>query len=730
MNNIFAPFSITNFQGYSTESTTTSSFSLTGYTLPITPFTCKPSTNVQIVGDPNFFITEPVVFSFLTSENNSGNLNFVTEENVIPTNLSNKRIVWYFGDGTYSNQLTSTHVYTKPGIYNITNVYFDASGYSYQNTYSLQLTVYNYIPDALVPSISSEYITSNQYVLTAGKIATPFRVVRTTSWQNNYLLSASSSYKLYSLSGTENYFDQKLTTNKYGHLYPYSSFYDVQSGELVEIQDFTTSNTLLYCKLSGETIVQTTEDDIDSVFCGASGDKLLYFKDDLPHVNVNLYVLPYNINVEVNQVPIGINATVVPNTALSAFAISSNGITGEGSRNNTFDIDSIKFVGEKINFIVTIKDKDWFTVALSANTSFANLSVYPINSQGIPVHSIGTITSNFSYLSSVSGGFFRGLFTPSMTATDIRLKVVGLSLSSIPSTFSGLSALSGVSSTFSVYPSGGQYSIAKINEDFDFTNQMKQLRYQEFLQDYNVLFDDFFGTIFGNLSSEPTSMGKLPYEKITNFVSNKHSVDKCDVDSLFSMSYEIASDFKKFEKNNFNYPAKLKRYADIFSINHSRLWGAKNQWNLNFDNKFGADSTKYGINFGTKLDFYTTVLTATDGYIIAYEKFSDTFKLCNTYITTSSALSTYALSSYNDTWGWNLVLGTGISGSEILKYYDFYQYIDVRDNTILDSVINFNDPLNTVNYTTSSYSEWVNDGGIIDNVLSNILYTSINLLST
>jgi hypothetical protein len=729
MNNIFAPFSITNFQGYSTESTTTSSFSLTGYTLPITPFTFIPSTNIQIIADDNPFITEPVVFSFLVSETDSGDLNFITEEIAIPTNLSNKKVVWYFGDGTYSNNLTGIHVYTKPGIYNITNVYFDASGYSYQNTYSLQLTVYNFIPDALVPSISSGYISSGQYVLTAGKITTPFEVIRTTSWQNEYILSASPTYRLYSLSGTENYFDQKLTTNKYGHLYPYSSFYDVQSGELVEIENFTTSNVLLYCKLSGTNIVQTSQTDINSVFCGASGSKMLYFKDDLPRTNVNLYVIPYDINADVNQVPIGIKSTIVPNTALSALAISSNGVTGEGVRNNTFDINNIKFVNEKINFVVSIKDNNWFTVAkdtnlILGNTSLTNrISVYPINSQGTPVHNIGTITSNFSYLSSVSGGFFRGLFTPSLTASNIRLKVDGLSLS-------------GVSSTFNIYPSAGQYSIAKINEDFDFTNQLKQLRYQEFLQDYNVLFDDFFGSIFGNLSSDPTSMGKLPYEKIANFVSNKHSVDKCDVDSLFSMSYEIASDFTKFEKNNFNYPAKLKRYIDIFSINHSRLWGAKNQWNLNFDNKFGADSTKYGINFGEKLDFYTTVLTAADGYIIAYEKFSSTFKLCNTYITTISttllnpSLSTYSLSSYNDTWGWNLVLGNNISGGEILKYYDFYRYNSAIDGTVLDSVINFNDILTTLNYTNSSYDEWVNDSGFIDNILSNILYTSINLLST
>lgn len=723
MNKIFAPFAISNFQGFTTESTTTSSYALTGYTLPITPFTFKPTTSVQIVAEDNLFITEPVLFSFLTSENSSGGLNFISEDNELPTNLSNKKIVWYFGDDTYSNELTSTRVYTNPGIYNISNVYFDASGNSYQNTYSAQLTVYNFIPDALVPSISSEYIVSDQYILTAGRIQTPFRIIRTTSWQNNHVLSSTSSYKLYSLSATDNYFDQQLDNNKYGHLYPYSSFYDEQNNELVEIQNFTTPNTLLYCKLSGTNIVQTTQDDINSVFCGASGDKLLYFKDDLPQANVTLYVMPYDINVEVNQVPIGINATIVPNTALSALAISSNGITGEGNRINTFDIDGIKFVNEKINFIVTIKGTEWYTIAKDTNlvlgdTSLTNrVSVYPIDSDGIPVHNIGTITSNFSYLSAVSGGFFRGLFTPSITASNIRLKVEGLSLS-------------GVSSTFTVYPSSGQYSVSKINEDFDFTNQMKQLRYQEFLQDYNVLFDDFFGTIFGNLSSEPTSMGKMPYEKITNFVSNKHSVDKCDVDSLFSMSYQLGSDFSKFEKNNFNYPAKLKRYVDIFSINHSRLWGAKNQWNLNFDNKFNADTTKYGINIGDKLDFYTTILTATDGYIIAYEKFSNNFKLCNTYITTVSSLSTYALSSYNNTWGWGLVLTDSISGSEILKYYDFYQYVNTPDGTILDNVINFNDPVNTINYTNSSYNDWINDRGIFDNIISNVLYTSINLLST
>jgi hypothetical protein len=726
MNNIFAPFSITNFQGYSTESTTTSSFSLTGYTLPITPFTCKPATNIKIVGDPTKFITEPVFFSFLTSENNSGNLNFIVEKNVVPTNLSNKKIVWYFGDGTYTTQITGVHVYTKPGIYNITNVYFDADGYPFQNTFSLQLTVHNYIPDTLTPSISSEYITSDRYELTAGKIATPFKVTRTSSWQDNDALAGTVTYNLYSLSGSKNYFDQQLTTNKYGHLYTTSSFYDIIEDEFVEIKDFTISNTSLYCKLSNSTVVPTTQDDITSVFCGSSGDKIIYFEDDLPQTSVTLYVIP--TNTLVNYVPISINCTVVPNTALSALTITSTGITGEGRRNNTFNIDNIKFVNEKINFVVTVKDKDWFTVSKNTNlvlgnTSLTNrISVYPINSSGAPVHTLGTITSNFSYLSAVSGGYFRGLFTPHTAASNIRLKVEGLSLS-------------GVSSTFNIYPSAGQYSISKVNEDFDFTKQMKDLRYQEFLQKYNVLFDDFFGSIFGNLSSESMSMGKLPYEKITNYISNKHSVDKCDVDSLFAMSYGLANGFKKFEKTNFNYPAKLKRYMDIFSINHSRLWGTKNQWNMNFDNKFGVDPTKYGINFGSKLDLYSTVLTAVDGYVIAYEKFSRTFKLCNTFITTMStsmlnpSLSTYALSSYNDTWGWGLVLGDVTGVSEIAKYYDFYRFNNVIDGTIVDSVLNFNDVVNTINYTNSSYSAWMGDNSIFDNMVSNVLYTSINLLS-
>lgn len=734
-NTITAPFEVQNFQKFSSIVTTTSTISLTGFTLPITPFTFYPNFEAGFIpGADVIFVTEDIQEPFI-GENDPVIENFLLEKGLPPSSLrmSTKKIVWYFGDGTYSTELTAKHVYKDPGVYNVSCVYFDASGSTYQNTFSQTLTVYNYLPDTLTPYVSSGYIdsTTGRYTLTAGRIEHPFKIVRTSSWQTASAQNNEFYYRLFSLSGSKNFFEQGLQNNKYAQLYPYSSFYETDNlGEFVELNLTTTDSTSVFCVLSGIEVVPVESTAIGSVFCGSSGEKILYYKDDLPYDSVNLYIAQFDTaNTFNNYIPIGINCKIVANPNISAFAITSNGISGEGRRNNAFDINSIKYVNEKINFVVTIKDKDWYTVAKTSNlilgdVSLTNrISVFPVDSNGTPNHTLGTISTNFSYLSSVSGGFFRGTFKPSVTASNIALSAYGLSIE-------------GKSSTFTVYPSSGAYFVSKINEDFDAKEQYKDLRFQEFLQDYNVLFDDFIGTIVGGISSKPTEIGKLTYEKIANFVDNKSNIDKCDVDSLFSISNEVNYNFKKFEKSNFNFPAEIKRLVDLCSINHSRLWGAKNKFNLNFDTRYGADTDKYGTNLGNALDFNTAVLSLSTGFIVARENFSSRYKLCNTYITTisttllSPALSTYALSAYNDTWGWGLVLDPSIPNSDIPKYYTFFSYVSNTGNDFLDNTINFNDVLNTLSFNTSSYQEWVKDGGIVDNLISNVLYTNVNLLTS
>lgn len=733
-NIITAPFEVQNFQKFSSFGTTTSAMSLTGFTLPNTPFTFYPNFDEGFIPGVDVIFVDSNDNPF-EGENFPVIGNFLLEKGVPPSSLrmSTKKIVWYFGDDTYSTELTAKHIYKNPGVYNVSCVYFDASGSTFQNTFSQSLTVYNYLPDTLTPFVTSGYIneTTGRYTLTAGRIEHPFKITRTSSWQTASAQNNEFYYRLFSLSGSKNFFDQGLANNKYAQLYPYSSFYEVgENGEFVELNLTTTDSTSVFCVLSGIDVLPAESTTVGSVFCGSSGQKILFYKDDLPCNSVNLYIAQFDsANTANNYIPIGINCEIVANPNISAFAITSNGITGEGGRNDTFEINSIKYVNEKINFIVTIKDKDWYTIAKTSNLILGNvsltnrISVFPINSNGVPDHTLGVISTNFSYLSSVSGGFYRGTFKPTVTASNIALSAYGLSIA-------------GKSSSFTVYPSSGAYFVSKINEDFDAKEQYKKLRFQEFMQNYNVLFDDFIGTIVGDISSNPTDIGKLMYEKIANFVDNKSNIDKCDVDSLFSLSNEINYNFKKFERSNFNFPAEIKRLVDLCSINHSRLWGAQNKFNLNFDPRLGADSEKYGLNLGSLLDFNTTVLSLSTGFIVARENFSNRYKLCNTYINTlstsllSPSLSTYALSSYNDTWGWGLVLDNTTPKSDIPKYYTFFSYVSSVSGDYLDNTINFNDVINTLSFNMSSYQEWSRDGGIVDNLISNVLYTNVNLLTS
>jgi hypothetical protein len=175
------------------------------------------------------------------------------------------------------------------------------------------------------------------------------------------------------------------------------------------------------------------------------------------------------------------------------------------------------------------------------------------------------------------------------------------------------------------------------------------------------------------------------------------------------------------------------RLLDLLSINHSKLFGTKNQFNQNFKSFGYLNNEIYGSNLGEEVSIYYTVTAGMD--IVAFEKFSGNYKLLNTYLplcastVTVSAGNTYNLIDYNDTWGWGLVLpndeyGYGVNLS---NYYLFYKHIPTINGTIADGVINFNDVNNTLSYTNSSYQAWSGEDGIISNILTYQIYKGLNL---
>lgn len=290
-----------------------------------------------------------------------------------------------------------------------------------------------------------------------------------------------------------------------------------------------------------------------------------------------------------------------------------------------------------------------------------------------------------------------------------------------------IDGLQGYSSFFNIYPSQGKYSIGKKNENFDAKAQYKAYIFQEAYNDYTELFNKFIGTAVGDAASNPNTLGKKIYEKISNFTDNIVDVDTCNVDVLKSLHEMLNENFYNLHSNSINYyPANLARVIDLLSIKYTKLRGSRNLFDENYDDKgfYGSvdpvnSSVKYGMNKSRELDVSSTILTAgVDGKLVAYEKFSGEFHTVNTNLLTATYIDdvnkTYALSSYDSSWGWGLVLPDDYIATDLSKYYTFFGFVSGYDMTQMSGVVNWNDANTTISEHISSVSMW-------DTVMENML---------
>jgi hypothetical protein len=284
--------------------------------------------------------------------------------------------------------------------------------------------------------------------------------------------------------------------------------------------------------------------------------------------------------------------------------------------------------------------------------------------------------------------------------------------------------ITGESNIFNVYPVSGQYGLTKINEDFNAEGFYKSLIFTESLEDKNIFFNNFLGTIVGGLSAQPYELGKTVYEKIANYVSNRTDIDKCNLDALISFCKELSI---QFEQYNYPFPPQLTRLVNILSIKHKNLWGELNKFALNFRQRGTQFNPDYGTNRGEELSTITSVIT-TGIPIVAYETFSNNFFLVNVNNIPNTTLGTILpLSTYTYNWGWSLVAPRTLSGDRISDFYKFYTYIEKYENSHYDNIINWDDPLTTINYYNSSFDSWKGTNGIMDSLISYELTKGLRL---
>ena len=286
-------------------------------------------------------------------------------------------------------------------------------------------------------------------------------------------------------------------------------------------------------------------------------------------------------------------------------------------------------------------------------------------------------------------------------------------------------------STMNIFSSAGKYNVNLLFEDFDAAETVKSYRFQPQLLEHEKLFDTFYGQIIGGADASPNSIGKSIYYKIANFASNHSNIDECDIDSLYSLCEQYNENIDNY---NHNYIGGLKRVMNMTSIPHHKLWGTRSKFNRSFS-KEGTNSPTIGINLGAELDFDTYSVNAGTP-IVAEQLFNREFSVINTmYVSGGSGdpgynsqvgmLSSYPLSSYNSTWGW--ALHNTATGSEIAKYYNFYEYTPVYSNVQLEGLIDWDNSYTNLVESNSGIEAWTDDDGIVDVMIDYELRRGLDL---
>ena len=658
----------------------------------------------------------------------------------IKDNYSIKRIVWNFGDDTITEAVTASHTYDQPGAYKVTCAVYDSKGNSYTNIYSQIVNVYDFI----TTNINIQLLDTQEYILTAGRINTPLYI--TNSISNRFLATSSDNISIVAYcSGCNNdYFKTDIINKPYGHLDQYSSFYTLETGlnnltEFVEVSSFKTTAVPLFCKLKDNDIIYTTQEDVNSYFCGITGTKEIYFKNDLSASQVNL-MFGYESNTlesYTNTSSIGIKTKVMENNDFSELVINANGMTSEGITSDLFPINKNKFSNTKVGFVIKLKDSLNFTNKSVSN----NFDIESIDSTETDYNFINSNTirlvltdnnntiyqsvsffTNYNYLSSLPYGVYKGYFIADLPYTQ-NLVLSAQFYDTISSR-----TINGISNTFNMYTKD-YYNIAKKGEDIDMTQQYKDISFQSLFLDKTVLYDDFLGSIVGNISSRiGDSLGKRTYEKIVNFVDNNATLDYSSINSLASITQMIGVNTVRFDASNYLLPTDLGRLVDLLSINFSRLRGSADSFDQDFKTYGYQDRETYGKNLGSEVGPDYTLTLAKD--LVAFEKYSGKFTKVSTF-TPICALSSSntRLSSYNASWGWGLVLPADYLQQDVFNHYLFYEHAPNLSSVLINGIINYNDVVNTVSQNVTSYSSWSQPDGVISNIITNQLYTGLDLFN-
>lgn len=710
-NNYPIDFSVTDYQGSIT--------TLSSYNLPITPLTFAVSGVIPIIGDRT-------------------------------------TLIWDFGDGTRQESANPDHIYSTAGLYTVKLTFYDCYNQGVISSITKDIQIVNFINDTFSVTISGTALSSY-----SGSLTQPLVISQTVpyNYTNNTIRYSVTD------SNTVNYF--YLPSDKYNHLRRYNTLLQfTYSGGYInnpfEVDTINLSLSPIYVKLSGSSIIPANIDEPTATIAGYSSlPTSFYYKDD--STNLSAYKLTFNrvVSDVSNTLNITLTGSVQTNSVLNlsgssgAITITSNGEDGDIQTIgyfNAFNISPFKLENTSIPFVACVRGTYNCRLKSIRNVSFGlssnnddtlAVSIYKVNEVG-DLSLMSTTDYNISSipLPDTAGCIRCSVeFINIKEPTQVQIFVSGNKIGIVSENIQ----VSGYSSTFTVYPKD-YYQVYKKNENFNSEEMFKSLRLQESLQDKDIFFEKFLGTIFGGHNPDLNALGKKVYERIANFVDNNTNINTLEILKLVSTSNMLDASPIIYSSSLFNVPDKIQRLLGLLSINKNTLFGVKNAFAENFDTKGHVDKDIYGINLGDEIDPYSYLIDRySEPYLVAYEKFSSRYILLNAFqpphfytelLTEGNIILLtedgnelvveipYIVADYDDTWGWPLVLPDDYTSSDITKYYKFYRYNNTLASNIVGSVIDFN--VGTLSSNTSRY-DLVMDNGIYEKIVLNTLYQSLSL---
>ncbi len=254
--------------------------------------------------------------------------------------------------------------------------------------------------------------------------------------------------------------------------------------------------------------------------------------------------------------------------------------------------------------------------------------------------------------------------------------------------------ISGFSAPFNVYPID-TFKIAKVNEEFNMSEYYKSLALPEYMQLFTNLFDRFFGAAIGTGDLSKEEIGRVVYEKISNFVENHADYETANIPQLKALAKEIGVELKTF---GIDFPVEVNRLIDLLSIPKHYLRGKP---------KYETDLSKL------KGDRITgsSLLTAGNYIYMQDTQYNDLQLVFVAPLETEQGIQeVYPLSA----------LQIASARQPLLRNYRFFER-----NTIItgyeDSVVNWDSLQTTINYNVSSAEQWYSDGGVVDLLFNNII---------